>query len=114
MAKRINEEIVSEEIKKVKSETEITDDSDKFIDAEAEKVSLLFEKTFNEHHEQKLNEENTENNTNLDCEDGVVTEILTNIAKRIRECIQLDEKSNKATRFLKIIDSFFHSIFDNK
>ena len=44
MAKRINEEIVSEEIKKVKSETEITDDSDKFIDAESEKVYLLFEK----------------------------------------------------------------------
>ena len=78
------------------------------------KSTYYLKKTFNEHHERKLNEENTENNTNLDCEDGVVTEILTNIAKRIRECIQLDEKSSKATRFLKIIDSFFHSIFDNK
>ena len=54
MAKRINDEIVSEEIKKVKSETEITDNSDKFIDAEAEKYVLLFEKTFNEHHETNL------------------------------------------------------------
>ena len=45
MAKRINDEIVSEEIKKIKSETEISDDSDKFIDAEAEKF-LLFELLF--------------------------------------------------------------------
>ena len=37
MAKRINDEIVSGEIKKVKSETESTDNSDKFLDAEAEK-----------------------------------------------------------------------------
>ena len=42
MAKRINDEIVSEEIKEVKSDIEITDDSDKFIDAEAEKFLLLF------------------------------------------------------------------------
>ena len=42
MAKRINDEIVSEEIKKVKLETEITDESDKFIDTEAEKFLLLF------------------------------------------------------------------------
>ena len=62
MAKRINDENVSEEIRKVKSE--ITDDSDKFIDAEAGKFLLLLEKTFNEHHEKKLKEENTENNTN--------------------------------------------------
>ena len=48
MAKRINDENVSEEIRKVKSE--ITDDSDKFIDAEAGKFLLLLEKTFNEHH----------------------------------------------------------------
>ena len=53
---------MSEEIRKVKSE--ITDDSDKFIDAEAGKFLLLLEKTFNEHHEKKLKEENTENNTN--------------------------------------------------
>ena len=87
MAKIINDEIVAEEIKKVKSEAEIIDNSDKFIDAEAEKFLLLFEKIFNEHHEKKLKEENTENNTDLDCEDGLVTDFLTKIAKRIRECI---------------------------
>ena len=114
MAKRINDEIVSEEIKKVKSETEITDDSDKFIDAEAEKFHLLFKKTFNENHEKKLKEENTENNTNLDCENGLLTDIHTKIAKRIRKCIQSDEKASKTTKFVKIIGSFFHSIFDRK
>ena len=35
----------------------------------------------------KLKEENTENNTNLDCEDRIVTDILTKIAKKISECI---------------------------
>ena len=54
MAKIINDEIVSEEIKKVKSEAEIIDNSDKFIDAEAEKFLLLFKKMFNEHHEKKV------------------------------------------------------------
>ena len=74
---------------------------------------LLFERTFNRHHEKKLKEENNEHKTNLDCEDGVVTGILTKIAKRIREGIQSDEKVSKATKFLKIINSFFHSIFDS-
>ena len=87
MAKIINDTIVLEEIKKIKSETEITDNSDKFIDAEAEKFLLLFKKMFNEHHEKKLKEENTENNTNLDCEDRIVTDILTKIAKKISEYI---------------------------
>ena len=114
MAKRINDEIVSEEIKKVKSETEIIDNSDKFIDAQAEKYVLLFEKTFNEHHEKKLKEENTENNTNLDYEDGLVNDVLTKITKRIGERIQSDQISSKTTKFLKVIDSFFHSIFDSK
>ena len=87
MAKIINDTIVLEEIKKIKSETEITDNSDKFIDAEAEKFLLLFKKMFNEHHEKKLKEENTENNTNLDCEDRIVTDILTKIAKKISKYI---------------------------
>ena len=54
------------------------------------------------------------NNTNLDCEEAIVSYILNKTAKRIRECIQSDKKASKATKFLKIIDSFFHSIFDSK
>ena len=54
MAKRINDEIVSEEIKKVKSGREIIDDSDKLIDAEAENFFLLFEKIFYEHQKKIL------------------------------------------------------------
>ena len=41
MAKRINDEIVSEEIKKVKSGREIIDDSDKLIDAEEQELSIM-------------------------------------------------------------------------
>ena len=54
MAKRINDEIVSEEIKKVKSGREIIDDSDKLIYAEAENFFLLFEKIFYEHQKKIL------------------------------------------------------------
>ena len=54
MAKRVNDEIVSEEIKKVKSGTEIIDNSDKLIDAEAETLFLLFEKIFYEHQKKIL------------------------------------------------------------
>ena len=105
---------MSEETKKVKSETEISDDSDKFVDAKTENSSYYLKKTFNEHHDKKLREQNTECNTNLDCEDRVITDILTEIAIRIRECIQSDKKASKTTKFLKIINSFFHSIFDSK
>lgn len=69
---------MSEELKEVKSETQITDDSDKIS---------YSKKTFKEYHEKKLEEENTENNTNFDCEYRVVTNILTKITKKIRECI---------------------------
>ena len=81
---------MSEEIKKVISDTENIenpDKIDKFVDAEAEKLLVLFKQTFNEHHEKKLKEEIIENNMNLDCEDGLVTDILIKIAKRIRESI---------------------------
>ena len=50
----------------------------------------------------------------VDWEDGVVIDILTKIAKRIRESIHSDEKASKATKIPKKIDSFFHSIFDSK
>ena len=50
----------------------------------------------------------------VDWEDGVVIDILTKIAKRIRECIHSDEKASKTTKIPKKIDSFFHSIFDSK
>ena len=76
--------------------------------------SYYLKTTFNEHHDKKLREQNTESTTNLDCEDGVITDILTEIAIRIREYIQSDEKASKTTKFLKIINSFFHSIFDSK
>ena len=52
-----------------------------------QKNYLLFKQTFSEHHEKKLKEEIIESNMNLDCEDGLVTDILTRIAKRIRESI---------------------------
>ena len=57
-------------------------------------------------------------NDNLDSEDGIVSDNLTKFAKKIRETIhseeEVREKVNKARKFLKIIDSFFHSIFDSK
>ena len=84
MAKRISDEITSEEIKKAKSETEnsLVKTEEELVDAEAEKFLLLFNKTFSEHQEKKLNNENNENNANLDCVDGVVSVILTKIAKK--------------------------------
>ena len=84
------------------------------VTAKAEKFLVLFQKIFSEHHENILTEENIEN---LDCKDEIVGDILTKIAKRIRETIHSEENSknvSKATKFLKIVNSFFHSIFDSK
>ena len=52
------------------------------VDAEAEKFLLLFDRIFSEYHEKKLNSKNNENNANLDCEEGVISNILTKIAKK--------------------------------
>ena len=81
MARRISDEIASEETKKAKSDAENNLDKTEgeLVDAEAEKFLLLFDKTFSEHYEKKLN---IENDANLDCEDGVVDDILTKIAKK--------------------------------
>ena len=114
MANRANNEIVSEEIKKVKTDIEnVNDLQEELVNAEAEKFLLLFEKTFSKH-KNILKEEND----NLDCEEcGITGNILTKIGKKIRETIDSEENSkkvSKATKFLKIIASFFHSIFDRK
>ena len=68
MAKRISDEIASEEIKKPKSNAENNLDKteEELVDAEAEKFLPLFDRTFSEHHEKKLN---NENDANLDCEE---------------------------------------------
>ena len=55
------------------------EDTDKIIETEAERFLLLFEKTFNEYHKKNLKEEN------LDCEDGIVTDFLTKVAKKKSE-----------------------------
>ena len=106
MSKRISDEVTTEEIKKSKSDaennlvkTEVELDAE-LIDAEAEKFLLLFDKTFSEHHQKKLND------ANLDCEDGIVDDILTKITKQIRENILSNEKVIKATKFLKVIHTF--------
>ena len=61
MAKRANDKIVPEEVKKVKTGTEyINDPNEELENAEAEKFLLLFEKTFSEHYENISKEENIE------------------------------------------------------
>ena len=85
MAKRLNDEIVPEEIENVKSDTENInnpDEIDKFLDAKAENSFYYLKKTYNEHDEKKFKEEYIENNTNLDCENGVVNGILTKTAEK--------------------------------
>ena len=63
MAKSISDETASEEIKKTRSDTESNLDKteEELVDPEAEKSLLLFDKTFSEHHEKKLNNEKNEN-----------------------------------------------------
>ena len=69
MSKRANNETVLEEIKKVKTDIEhINDPNEELVNAEVEKSHLLYEKTFREHCENILKEENVEKNDNLDPE----------------------------------------------
>ena len=84
------------------------EDTDEIIKAEAERFLLLFEKTFNEYCEKNLKQKS------LDCEEGVVTDALTKVARKIREHILSDAQVSKAAKFLKIIVSFFQSAFNSK
>ena len=69
MSKRANNETVLEEIKKVKTDIEhINGPNEELVNAEVEKFHLLYEKTFREHCENILKEENVEKNDNLDPE----------------------------------------------
>lgn len=62
MAKSVNDEIVSAEMKKAKSDIKhINDSNEKLVKVKAEKFILLFEKTFSKHHENTSKEENMEN-----------------------------------------------------
>ena len=60
------------------------EDTYEIKEAEEERFLLFFEKTFNEVHEKNLKEES------LDCENGVVTDFLTMVAKKMREQIPSD------------------------
>lgn len=62
-----------------------------------EKFLILFEKTFSGHYENTLKEENTEKNVNLDSEKGIVSDILTKIAKNIRE-YSFRRRSNRKSK----------------
>ena len=84
----------------------IIEDTDKII--EADRFLLLFEKMFNKYHEKNLKQKS------LDCEDGVVTDFLTQAANKFREHILSDAQCSKAAKFLEIISSFFQSVFNIK
>ena len=84
----------------------IIEDTDEII--EAERFLLLFEKMFNEYHEKNLKQKS------LDCEDGVVTDFLTQAANKFRELILSDAQCSKAAKFLETISSFFQSVFNIK
>ena len=93
MTKRISDEVVTEETKKAKTDTENNLDKTEeelkaeLVEVEAEKFLLLFEKISCEHHEKKLND------ANVDCEDGIVEDILTKIAKKYQGKHSLKRKS---------------------
>ena len=61
MAKRANDKIKAEKIKKVKRDIEhINEPNEELVNAEAEKFLLLFKKIFIEHHENTLKEKRIE------------------------------------------------------
>ena len=61
MAKRANDKIKAEKIKKVKRDIEhINEPNEELVNAEAEKFLLLFKKIFIEHHENILKEKRIE------------------------------------------------------
>ena len=68
------------------------EDTDEITKAEAERFLLLFEKAFHEYHEKSFKMQN------MDCEDSIVTDFLTTVAKK---------SENKFCQMVKVNRQFF-------
>ena len=73
-----------------------------FIESEADKFFVLFEKVFEE---KDIEEENITNY--LDAEDGTFQEILEKIANKISEKIAIAASQNKSIKLLQLLNFFF-------
>ena len=93
---------------KIMTEKFNIEDTDEIIKAETERFLLLFGKKINEYYEKNLKQKN------LDCEDGAVTNFLTKIARKSENKFCQMLKVVQTAKLLKIIDSFFHAVFNSK
>ena len=86
----------------------------------------LLHKSFYKFHENRIKKEEASVDADLDPEDGVISDIFCKIVTKIRSLFSLhkeekkeNEESNehlldhKKPNFLKVIDNFFHTIFDS-
>lgn len=77
-------------------------------------------------YENTIKKEEVSANANLDSEGGVITEIYSKIAAKIRSIINHDREEkkenleskeqsfgNQKTNFLKVTNNFFHSFFNS-
>ena len=75
-----------------------------FIESQADKFLVLFEKVFEEKH---IEEENITDY--LDAEDDTFQEVLEKIANKISKNIEITASENKSVKLLQLLNFFFKS-----
>ena len=134
ISKRINDEKIAEEAKKLKTSNENIENSKpldqneiaNIVVRKAIKFINLFHKSFYEFHENRMKREGAGADADLDSGDGVISDILSKNVIKNRSPINLDKEerkeneegkepslSDKKTNFLKVIDNFFPSFFNS-
>ena len=129
MSKRIANEKMAEEAKKIKTNDENIENSksldkneiEELVHRKAMKFITLFHKSFYEFHENRIKKGEVSVDAGLESTDSAISDIVSKIVVRIRSFINLDRevkkenkegREHKETNFLKVIDNFFHSFFN--
>ena len=130
MSKRIANEKVAEEAKKMKRNNENIENHKSLDKNEIEELEHrkaikfieLFHKSFYGFQENRIKKKEVSADADLESTGGAISDIVSKIVARIRSLINLDREvkkenkdgsEHKKTNFLKVIESFFHSFFNS-
>ena len=130
MSKRIANEKVAEEAKKMKRDNENIENHKSLDKNEIEELEHrkaikfieLFHKSFYWFQENRIKKKEVSADADLESTDGAISDIVSKIVARIRSLINLDREvkkenkdgsEHKKTNFLKVIENFFHTFFNS-
>ena len=86
---------------------------EKLVDREAKKIMNLFHKSFYEFRKNRIKREEASGNGDLDSKDGIISDIFSKIAAKIRSPINLDKEEKKQNEEGKVHSLGHKELFKN-